>query len=179
MYWLIVSFLNCCDNHSSQRSIVIQASKSQRWVTSRNHKRTWQEVFNTLLSYFYNLHVVYTSNEYSCPNVHVPAISVPYILHEVNMLLIYTLILFFLPLLPESIPMTSYHMIFHMTVVTCLFIITERKKKRDIKSGKNRWKKRKILVFICTITSIILEDSSVFSSFLLNNFLEFSFEFFY
>ena len=81
--------------------------------------------------------------------------------HEVNMPLTCILTLFFQPLLPDSRLVTSCYVTHHVTVVTCLFIVQEIKKKekenqkkRNIKSRKIDKKKRKMSVSQCTITSI-------------------------
>ena len=47
-----------------------------------------------------------------------------------NMPLIYTLTSFFQPLLLEFRPMTSYHVTYHVTAVTYLFIIQKKKKRK-------------------------------------------------
>ena len=104
-------------------------SKSQDKILSRDYKRTQQEVSNILLLYLYSLQMVCTSNKYSCPNVYVSTINVSYIPYEINMLLIYIIILFFLFLLLRSRSITSYHVICHMIIVTCLFIVIEKKNK--------------------------------------------------
>ena len=58
-----------------------------------NHKRTWQGVSAVLLPYLYKLHMVYATNNYSCPNVHASSMSIPYVYYEVAMQLTYSLIL--------------------------------------------------------------------------------------
>jgi len=68
--------------------------------------------------------------------------SILYVHHEVNILLIYTLISSFHPLLLESRPMTSHHVIYYVTAVICLFIAQQkRKKKKKIRKGKIKSKK--------------------------------------
>ena len=65
--------------------------------------------------------------------------STLYIYHEVDISLLYTLMLFFFSFLPESRPMTSYHAICHVTAVTCLVIIKKKVKvKVKKKSKENR-----------------------------------------
>jgi len=102
-------------------------------------------------------YTIYTIHIWSpCPNVHVLSISVLCVHHEVNILLTCTLIISFQLLLPESRLMTSHHVTFHVTVVTCLFIIQKKKKeiqkKRNIKLGNINIKKRKIFISKHTIT---------------------------
>ena len=71
------------------------------------------------------------------------------------MLLIYILISSFQSLLLESRPMTLHHVTYHVTTVTCLFIIQKKKKKkRNIKLEKIDKKKRKMFMSKHTITLI-------------------------
>jgi len=67
------------------------SNKSLNRISSGNHKRTRQEVSTELLSYLYKLHMVHTTNNYSCPNVHVLSMSAPCIHHEVVIQLICSL----------------------------------------------------------------------------------------
>ena len=83
--------------------------------------------------------MVYASDEYSCPNFHALTMGVPCVLHEMNMLLLCTLILFFSLLLSKSMPITLHYVICYITVVMCLFIITEKKeRKRKVKKSKGK-----------------------------------------
>ena len=44
-------------------------------------------------------------------------------------------------------PMTSHHVTYHVTAITCLFIVKKRKKKRNIKSKKiDKRKKKKVSI---------------------------------
>ena len=76
-------------------------------------------------------------------------ISIQCVYYEINILLTYTLISSFQPLLLDSRPMTLCHVMLHMTTVTYIFIIQEKekrkKKKTNIKSRKIDKKKEKCL----------------------------------
>jgi len=76
----------------------------------------------------------------------VSAISVQYVYHKVNMPSTYILMLFFQSLLLESRLITSCYVMYHLTMIICLFIIQEKQKqnKRNIKSRKINKKKRKM-----------------------------------
>ena len=99
--------------------------------------------------------------------------SAPCVYHEVNMLLTCFLTSFFQFTLAQSRPMTSQHVICHVTTVTCLFVINKKKrkrkskenqKKRNIKLRKINKRKRKILVFKCTIILRCYQDILLFLS---------------
>ena len=71
---------------------------------------------------------------------------------------IYALMLSFWSLLSKSRPMTSHHVTCYVTVVTCLFTVKmKKKKKRNIKSRKIDKRKRKMTASKHTITSKTLE----------------------
>ena len=76
----------------------------------------------------------------------------------------------FYPTLAKSRLMTSHHVICHVTSVTCLFIVKKKKedwKKRNIKSRKIDKRKRKMLVFKCTITSTLYWQFIFFKDYIL------------
>jgi len=73
------------------------SNKSFNRISSGNHKRTQQGVSAELLPYLYQLHIVHATNNYSCPNVHMLSISIPYILlrsQEVDLVFFYFLFSF-------------------------------------------------------------------------------------
>jgi len=69
-----------------------------------------------------------------------------------------TLISSFQPLLPESRPMISHHVTCHVTAVTCLFIVKE--KKRNIKSRKIDKRRERYLVSRHTIISLVFNGNT-------------------
>ena len=77
----------------------------------------------------------------------------PHVFHKNTMLYTYTLTSSFQSLFAQFRPMTSHHVIYHITTVICLFIVNKKKnqKERNIKSRKIDKRKRKMLVFKCTI----------------------------
>ena len=64
--------------------------------------------------------MVHTSNKYYS-TVHVLPISVQYIHYEINIPLTYILMSSFQPLFLDSRPMTSFHVMFYVTALMCLF----------------------------------------------------------
>ena len=79
-----------------------------------------------------------------------------------NIILIYILILSLQPVLLESRLITLYHVTYHVTVVTYLFIVYKQKQNRtNIKSRKINKKKRKILVSKHTIILGLARTSKV------------------
>ena len=99
--------------------------------------------------------------------------STPYIYYKIDILLICFLISSFQSTLAQSRPITLHHVICHVTMVTCLFVINKKKrkrkskenqKKRNIKLRKINKRKRKILVFKCTIILRCYQDILLFLS---------------
>ena len=117
----------CCGNHQSQRPIITQDSKSLSRISSRDYKRTQQGVSARLLPYLYKLHMVHAINNYSFPNVHASFISVSCIYYKIAMPLTCFLTLSIQTTLVCSMPMISHHVTIHVTAVTCLFIVKEKK----------------------------------------------------
>jgi len=96
------------------------------------------------------------------------SMSAQYVHHEVNMPLTYILTSSFQFLFPDSRLMTSWHVMCHVTIVMCLFIIQKEKenqnqKKRIIKSRKIDKNQNKLLVFKCTITIWVSISSTLWS----------------
>ena len=86
-----------------------------------------RELNKKFLVYFYTIYTTSTSPTYVICKFTI-------LLPQGEYAVIIPLILWFQFLLLYSKPMISYHMIHHMTVVTCLFIIQEIEK--EIKSNK-------------------------------------------
>ena len=105
-------------------------NKSLSRILSGDHKRTQQGVSARLLPYLYKLQVVHANTNSPCSKVYILSISTLYIYHEINMLLTYSLTSFIQSTLVCSRPMTSHHVICHVTTVTCLFIVNKKKKKK-------------------------------------------------
>ena len=59
------------------------SNKSLSRILSGDYKRTQQGVFTGLLPYLYKLHIVYATNNYSCPNVYALFISAPYVYYKI------------------------------------------------------------------------------------------------
>jgi len=97
-----------------------------------------RELNKKFLIYFYTIYTTSTSPTYV---IYKPTILLP----QGEYAVIIPLILWFQFLLLYSRPMILYHMMHHMTVVTCLFITQEIKKEIKSKKIKIKYKGLSIL----------------------------------
>ena len=73
--------------------------------------------------------MVHASINLPCPKVHALSMSIPCVYHKADILLTYSLTPSIWSALVYSRPMTSHHVICHVTTVTCLFIVNKIKRK--------------------------------------------------